>query len=76
MPANHAPRHELLLIHDRTAPEPSPHGHAVACPQSSWVSIVECLGCQELADIRFDPGTNATFIECAPTTIDPEGPGQ
>jgi hypothetical protein len=73
MPEDHAPRHEILMIHDRSTAEAAPHGHTVACPRKGWVSIVECLGCSELADVRFDPSTNASFIECAPKSADTKG---
>ncbi|MFO0762124.1 MAG: hypothetical protein U0359_37140 [Byssovorax sp.] len=58
--------HAHLEVHDRHASESSPHGHAVNCPRRGWTPLVECLACQELTELAFDPATNASYVDCTP----------
>lgn len=55
-----------LAIHDRHASEGPPTGHSVNCPRRGWTPLVECLACQELTELSFDPETMTSYVDCVP----------
>lgn len=55
-----------LEIHDRHAADGPPTGHSVNCPRRGWTPLVECLACQELDELSFDPETLTSYVDCRP----------
>jgi len=55
-----------LLIEDRPATGPEPHGHAVDCPRRGAIHLVECFECPDFSLVSFERETHDSFIDCRP----------